>query len=380
MHQTKRITYIIPSLKLGGAELQVINQANELVRRNIPTQIISLSKKVPQKNLLSSDVELDIIPSSKMDKISTEFIFDHFKHYKLLIEKLNEFNPTHILACLRPAHFMARRVANQIHQQPKIWIYHRSTEFTQNPANTIPKKLFSLWNDWKGKQADFGHLYISKAVQKDIEKHISVQVGKVIHNALPAQTVSEKIVSEELTKFNLKENQYVVIPGRFHPVKGHELFLKACGDYIKKEDIQVVFAGYGPTEEKLKKIVEKKELNHLITITGQLKNQELLALVKASKFVIIPSLEEGLGNVSIEALMMGKTILSSNAGGLPEVVLDTKNGFVFEKGNGEDLYHKFVLLWNNFEVMKFEEEDQINDFNQRFTITSQIDDLLTIIQ
>lgn len=57
-----------------------------------------------------------------------------------------------------------------------------------------------------------------------------------------------------------------------------------------------------------------------------------------SMFAVVPSeLYENNPLAVIEAFALGKPVIRSNIGGIPEIVLDNKTGFAFGPGNAEDL-------------------------------------------
>ncbi|MHA2307123.1 MAG: glycosyltransferase family 4 protein, partial [Candidatus Hodarchaeales archaeon] len=64
--------------------------------------------------------------------------------------------------------------------------------------------------------------------------------------------------------------------------------------------------------------------------------------------LILPSLfKEGLPNVLIESLAMGKPVIASNLGGIPEIVKESKTGFLTKPGNVDELVNRIKFLWKN---------------------------------
>ena len=374
----QKILFVIPALNMGGAEMQVIFQANELAKHNIPVQLLVLTDTMYLQDRLHSDVSIFNLPGSELKTVNKKMFLAFYRYRSRIISLINQFEPTDIIASLAPSHYVIREVANSLKNNPKLWIYHHSTQFLQNPNDNVAKKLFHRWNRWRSQNRDSGHLYVSKAVKNDIECNYGC-TGSLLYNALPHQKIETSLVESLLQKYSLPKNEYVIIPGRLHLVKGHQFFLESIYQFIKRQNIRVVFAGYGPTKSSLEKTIQQLNLESNVMITGKIPNKELLALMKGAKFVVTPSIHEGLGNVAIEALMMGKTILSSNAGGLPEVVFDGENGYLFEKGNKFDFMLAFTRLWNDFEELQFPEGNQISYFMDKFTIGSQVKRLISIL-
>lgn len=67
--------------------------------------------------------------------------------------------------------------------------------------------------------------------------------------------------------------------------------------------------------------------------------------------LIFPSLfKEGLPNVLIESLAMGKPVIASNLGGIPEIVINNKTGFLVKPSNVDELVNRIEFLWKNQEI------------------------------
>lgn len=59
---------------------------------------------------------------------------------------------------------------------------------------------------------------------------------------------------------------------------------------------------------------------------------------------VLPSRTEGMGRVLIEAMASGKPVIGSNVGGIPDLIEDENNGFLFESGDVDDLAKKLARL------------------------------------
>lgn len=78
-------------------------------------------------------------------------------------------------------------------------------------------------------------------------------------------------------------------------------------------DIKVVIVGDGPEKESLRQMVHNLKLNKYITFTGFLKDpDEVIALMKASKVFVFPSIREGFGMAALEAMACGLPVITAN--------------------------------------------------------------------
>jgi len=86
---------------------------------------------------------------------------------------------------------------------------------------------------------------------------------------------------------------------------------------------------------------------------GFLKGEALFDLYRSARFVVAPSnCYEGFPNVIATAMMMGKPVISSKIGGIPEIVDDGVTGLLCEPSNAKDLAEKIQYLWDRPQLCK----------------------------
>lgn len=83
----------------------------------------------------------------------------------------------------------------------------------------------------------------------------------------------------------------------------------------------LIIVGTGPEEKKLKEHATRLQLHNVCLFTGQLSHEETLAIMNDADIFVLNSTYEGLSHTLIEALMLGKCIIATNAGGNPEIIL-----------------------------------------------------------
>ena len=134
--------------------------------------------------------------------------------------------------------------------------------------------------------------------------------------------------------------------GRIVKEKGFGEFIQAAKTLIARHP-NVTFTALGQQEKREKKFTLDylKELDKagIICCPGQVKVEDWL--VKCSVFVL-PSYREGVPRSTQEAMASGKPIITTNAPGCRDTVVDGENGFLIEVGNVESLVkamEKFIL-------------------------------------
>lgn len=131
---------------------------------------------------------------------------------------------------------------------------------------------------------------------------------------------------------------YVLYFGRFSNEKGINTLIKVCKELT---DVQFVFAGSGPLEDKINQLKNVKNV-------GFQKGEALVKIIKEARFSIYPSeWYENCPFSVMESQMYGKPVLGANIGGIPELIQVGKTGELFESGNGEELKRKIKRLWTD---------------------------------
>jgi glycosyltransferase involved in cell wall biosynthesis len=134
--------------------------------------------------------------------------------------------------------------------------------------------------------------------------------------------------------------------GRLVPVKGPEFLVRASKYVISKyPETYFVFTGDGPLEQDLKRKVRKMGIAKNIIFSGW--RDDLAKVISIYDVFVLPSLNEGMGRVLVEAMALGKSIVASDVGGIPDLVIHGKNGFLVPAKNPEQLAKYIQVLLEN---------------------------------
>ena len=168
---------------------------------------------------------------------------------------------------------------------------------------------------------------VSNAIAKEVEKY-TADPGKitVIHPA-----VKRKLINQEQTKKTIESEKIIIISvGRCHWKKGYTFALDAM-TLLKKKDVQfhyTIIAG-GRDQENILYQIHDSELNECVSfINDKLSHDEVLKKVSECDLFLLPSLEEGISNAVLEAMALGIPVISTDCGGMGEVIRNSENGFI----------------------------------------------------
>jgi len=192
-------------------------------------------------------------------------------------------------------------------------------------------------------------MYIHKML-KIYEKNVDIFI-------CPSQFVKNKMIEwgidnkkliviphfVSLSKFepNYENQGYVLYFGRLVEEKGVDILIKAMKELPR---LKLKIVGKGPEKKTLESRILNLGLKN-IEFLGYKAGNGLRDLVRNSMFVVCSSISyETFGLVVTEANALGKPVIASNAGALPELIEDRKTGLLFSPGSTEELAKNIKYL------------------------------------
>lgn len=120
--------------------------------------------------------------------------------------------------------------------------------------------------------------------------------------------------------------------------------------------------------------VERRNLSNYVSYEGSKYGEYKIEYFKTSDIFVFPSLNDAFPLVLIEAMQHKLPIISTNEGGIPDMVIDGENGLICEK-NAESLANSLIKLLENAELrhqlgengyLKYKNEFTIDSFEKKF--------------
>jgi len=140
-----------------------------------------------------------------------------------------------------------------------------------------------------------------------------------------------------------KENTLNILSiGRWHWVKGYDYALNGM-QVLKEKGISFHYTiiGGSETEEALFNIVDTGLQKH-ISFMRLMPHAALKEYMHAADILLLPSIEEGIANVVLEAMAYGTIVIATNCGGMSEAITDGENGFLVPIRNSEAIAEKLI--------------------------------------
>lgn len=200
-------------------------------------------------------------------------------------------------------------------------------------------------------------MYIHKALQI-YEKNIDIfhvpshfMGSKLKAIGIPNEKIQHLFYTIDLKNYLPQDDSdnYIVYYGRLAREKGILTLLKAMR-HVKKTDLLII--GDGPQRKELESFASENQLQN-VKFVGLKNGEALKRLVARSKFVLIPS--EWYDNsplVIYESFALGKPVIGSSIGGIPELIDHKSTGLLHEPGNCEELTENINFLLNQPKLIK----------------------------
>lgn len=221
----------------------------------------------------------------------------------------------------------------------------------------------------------------SQAIVDDLSEAYSVQFSDrtliAPHGTPdPLNAANEHLVRDELPGPRPMRVAYV---GRFEPRKGFDIACAALSALMtSKHSVEVTIVGDKLTSEA-RAVISGVKADSLLSdarvrFAGQVSRAELDDIYRNADVVLMPSRYESFGLVAIEAMAAGATVIAMAAGGLKEVVLDGKTGFLVEPNESAaaQIAQKLLLLASDPELLLNMKANARRDYLDRFTVEKMV--------
>jgi glycosyltransferase involved in cell wall biosynthesis len=154
-------------------------------------------------------------------------------------------------------------------------------------------------------------------------------------------------------EYNLSESDFVVgIVSVLRSWKGHKYLIEAikmATDEIP--NIRLIIVGAGPQKENIEQLIHQLQLEDKVVLTGYQPDPAIF--YKAMDLMVLPSyLGEATSQVLPQAMLMGRPVISTDAGGLSEVVIHNQTGLIVPIKNSHAIYKAIKVIYEDLGLRK----------------------------
>lgn len=196
---------------------------------------------------------------------------------------------------------------------------------------------------------------VSDCIKKDLIDKLKLEPQKTltIHNGVDLARFTPQIeVAGQNENLDIKDDEFVIgAIGRLVAFKGFTYLLKAAKIiYSQQPKFKLVIVGGGELKQPLKQQAQELGIADKVIFTGRQDN--VLPFLASFELVVMSSITEGLPIVSLEAMAMGKAVVASRVGGIPEVVEERVTGLLVPPKDPSALAQAIITLMENPELRK----------------------------
>lgn len=211
----------------------------------------------------------------------------------------------------------------------KFFIHSKHTFTKQHISHWLVKnKIGTYFSSFKCR-----YYIVSTHFQKRELLSLGIPEGKIV--VIPFgispryfKPYDKKKAREE---FGLKSDKIISYLGHFSPVKGVPNLIMSFKDIAKRNDnvlLLIAWSGKGSETKKVLKLIEDHNLNKRVIILGKVDVRKYLS---ASDMMVLPYTHSAIPHfplVMIESFAVGTPVISTNVGGLSEMIINNKTGIL----------------------------------------------------
>ncbi len=319
MSKKIKIIHVISELNYGGAERLLLDLGRKIDKSKFDFQVVTIGRGGK------------LVRDFNVAEIKVTVISKHFKGDWTVVRRLKQF-------------------------------------FKQEKPDIVHLHLFGgeFWGGWAAKLAKVPVIigtkhdvlpdpFIKKILLGQVRKFYSRIVAisnasrdfLVKFNKYPGEKITVIYNGIDMSKFSkeappiLRHDKVTFCSvGRLVPLKNHRTLVRAC-KYLKRDDWQLYLVGDGSERSKLQEMVTQQKMEEKILFTGFI--PDIREYLEKSDVFVLASRSEGMGLSVIEAAALGKFVVASRVGGVPEIITDGVNGRMFEPNDLESLVN--IMNW-----------------------------------
>ncbi|HRR96089.1 MAG TPA: glycosyltransferase family 4 protein [Candidatus Ratteibacteria bacterium] len=157
--------------------------------------------------------------------------------------------------------------------------------------------------------------------------------------------VFKKMKSNIREKYKLEEKKVLIFTGRLVPIKNISFLIQSMKKLSSEYVLLIV--GDGPMKNALKKEVEKEKLNEKIIFTGYIPQSQLPFYYSSADIFVFSSFYDNFPNSVLEAMACELPIIAPSVGGIPMIIENGINGYLYNPGNIEEFIEKVEFFIKN---------------------------------
>ena len=247
------------------------------------------------------------------------------------------------------AAYMAKQILKSqgIHVPVVTTLHGTDITLVGKNASYAPVVTFSI-NESDGITA------VSESLRQDTYKHFDIRKDiSVIHNFVDLDRFKKQKKDHFKTAISPMGEKVVVHTSNFRKVKRVDDVIRIFHQIRATQPARLLLVGDGPERPKMEKLCRELKICDDVRFLGKLDAVE--EVLSVADLFLMPSEKESFGLAALEAMACEVPIISSNAGGLPELVVDGYCGYVCPIGDTREMTEKALYILREENLPRFKE-------------------------
>lgn len=336
MERVFRILFLITDLNMGGTEKVVFETVTRIDKNRFQPVVVSFKKN----GTYAQRIREAGIPVETLDLHGVPWLFPikFLSALFRLARRAKKERISLIHAFLFQANIIAK-IVGKLSAVPVI-VSHRGFE----KPGSWKYLLERLTNRWAR-----AILVNSDALRREVSRQLKLprEAIRTVYNGVEVDAGPAGDRDGLIKEFSLRETDVIVVSvGRLHPVKGFQHLIEAAALTRHRgpggRRIVFLIAGDGPDRAALNELTFARDMSRRIVLCGW--RDDTRRIVAGADIFVLPSLAEGFPNAVLEAMAMGKPVIASSVGGVPEMIDNANSGMLVPPANVPALAERIALL------------------------------------
>jgi teichuronic acid biosynthesis glycosyltransferase TuaC len=175
------------------------------------------------------------------------------------------------------------------------------------------------------------------------------------------------------------ESPLILSVGNLLPIEGHELMVHGASSLAAEfPTLRWQLIGDGPERSRLQELAHRLKVDTLVSFPGRQSRQQIAAAMQTCTVFALPSRQEGLANVYLEAMSTSKPVIGYRGQGIAEIIQHGSNGMLVGPDNEKELSLATAILLNDESFRRRLGTAARDTVMERLTLAHQADSLARI--
>lgn len=364
---TLRVLHVIPDLPMGGAPRLVLDLLRGLQRQDdLEVHLCTLGPESATFGPLHGARTITHLGGGRSSPLSPGF----FRAARALRRLVRQIRPSIVHSHLWPASIICAVALANIRAHHVCHVHDRR-DWLSSPRLKARARRVLYRLALAGDRTSF--IAVAVAVKEHVCRHLRIPASRV-------HVVLNGIDTELFKPAPLEPHDSCVVgtAGRFTPEKGHGVLLRAAAELKRRGcPVSFRFAGSGSLEPAYRKQIQAEGLAGSVHMDGPV--LDMPSFYRRIDLFALPSLDiEGLPIALLEAMASGRPVVSSDIGGVGELVRNGEDGVLVPAGDAIALADAIGQLVSDKALRTRFADSGLQRVTSAFTVRHMVDGVVAV--